>query len=152
PPTPAPATTRTTIARRINIFLRPQRPSAKSELSPQCGHFVAKDTAPGVKSSRTKGRALRKLAAAILIGLLFAVGAGTGSGLAQGVVTFKVTNKSPYIIMMKMFSQTRSGWVWPSQTTHFTLNDSTERAARLACEVGEKVCFGASYSPDDTPR
>jgi len=97
---------------------------------------------------------LRKFAAAILIGLLFAAGAGAGtrSALAQGVVTFNVTNHAPYIIMLKMFSQTRRGWVWPSPTTHFILSDSTERAARLACEVGEKICFGASYSPDDTPR
>ena len=95
---------------------------------------------------------MRKLAAAIIAGLLFAAGTGTGSAQTPGVVTFKVTNGAPYIVMMKMFSQTRKGWVWPNPTTHFVLNDSTERAARLACEVGENICFGASYNPDDTPR
>jgi hypothetical protein len=94
---------------------------------------------------------LRKLATTILLALLVVAGAGSEPVQAQqGVVTFRFTNNAAYTIYVKMFSHTRS-WVWPSPTTHFILDDRTERSARLTCRVGEKICFGGSYTANDTP-
>jgi hypothetical protein len=101
-----------------------------------------------------KGDAVRKFVSAIVfsIVMLIITGAGTGPVQAQqGVVTFKFTNNAPFIIYARMFSQSRSGFVWPA-TGHFVLNDGVERSARLSCLVGERICFGAAYSTDGTGK
>jgi hypothetical protein len=90
---------------------------------------------------------LRKLLTAIFFGLLLIVGAGMESA-QSGDATFKLTNQARFSIMMKFFSQNRN-WVWPSATTHWTLNDSGEHDFPLACQDGEKICFGGSYTADD---
>src|SRR5262245_63921635 len=73
-----------------------------------------------------------------------------GPAQAQGVVTFRFTNNAAYTIYVKMFAQSRS-WVWPSASSHYILDDNSEKSARLSCIVGEKICFGGSYRTDDTP-
>src|SRR5262245_47369928 len=98
-----------------------------------------------------RGAALRKLATTIVLALLVVIGTGSAPVRAQrGVVTFQFTHNPAYTIYVKMSAQTRS-WVWPSANTSYILNDRTERAARLSCLVGEKICFGGSYRNDDTP-
>jgi len=91
---------------------------------------------------------LRRFATTTLWLLLLIVGAGTERAQAQdGLVTFKFTNNAPYTVYMKMYSQDR-GHVWPSATTHYILDDNDEHAARLACHVGEEVCYGGAYYTD----
>ena len=94
---------------------------------------------------------MRKLAITFVLGLLAVISVDSGPARAQqGVVTFRFVNSAAYTIFIKMFSQNRR-WVWPGPTTHYILNDRTERAARLGCVVGEKICFGGSYNANDTP-
>ena len=99
----------------------------------------------------TNGEAvLRRFATAILCVFVLVIGLGTRQALAQdGLVTFKFTNDAKYTIYMKMFSQSRNH-VWPSGSTHYVLDDSEERTARLACRVGEKICYGGGYRTDGT--
>ena len=88
-----------------------------------------------------------KLLAAISFGLLLIVGAGTGPA-QSGDATFKLTNNAQFSIMIKFFSQNRN-WVWPSPTSHYTLSDNGEHDFPLACQDGENICFGGSYTADD---
>jgi hypothetical protein len=88
-----------------------------------------------------------KLLAAISLGLLLIVGAGGGSA-QSGDATFRLTNNATFIIMIKFFSQNRN-WVWPSATTHWPLDDNAQHSFRLACQDGEKICYGGSYTTDD---
>src|SRR4051795_12620593 len=88
-----------------------------------------------------------KLLAAISLGLLLLVEAGTG--LAQsGDATFRLTNKARFSISIKFFSQNRN-WIWPGATSHWTLSDDAQHAFRLGCQDGEKICYGGSYTADD---
>lgn len=93
---------------------------------------------------------MRKLSAAVFVGLLAIAGAGTllvagaGTGSAQGgTATFKLTNRAENTIMVKFFSQKRAH-VWPSATQHEVLDDDAQHAFPLACEVGEEICYGGS--------
>jgi len=90
---------------------------------------------------------LCKLLAAISFGLLLIVGAGTGPA-QSGDATFKLTDSARFSIMIKFFSQNRN-WVWPSPTSHYTLSDNGEHDFPLACQDGENICFGGSYTADD---
>jgi hypothetical protein len=94
---------------------------------------------------------LRKLTATIVFGLLLIFSAGTGPAQAQpGVFTFKFTNKAPFTVFVRMFSESRNVH-WPAQG-HFILNDGVKRDARISCLVGERVCYGASYQTDGGGR
>jgi hypothetical protein len=88
-----------------------------------------------------------KLLAVFAFGLLVIAGASTQSAQSGGA-TFKLTDKAAYSIMVKFFSQNRN-WVWPSATSHWTLSDNGQHSFRLACNDGEKICFGGSYTSDD---
>ncbi len=95
---------------------------------------------------------MRKLFTAVFFGLFAAVGAGAGPASAEdGVATFYFTNSAPNIIVLKAYSETRN-WVWPGANSYWVLDDNSQQYyASLACRVGEKICFGGSYSPSDTP-
>lgn len=96
---------------------------------------------------------MRKLATLMFFGffVIFGVGASTGTAQAQpGVYTFNFTNKAPFIIYVRMFSQSRNA-VWPTGG-HFILRDGAKHSARLNCLVGERICYGAAYSTDGKGR
>jgi hypothetical protein len=98
------------------------------------------------------GDALRKFVTAFLFGLFVIVAAGAKPAQAQnGVATFTFTNNASNSILIKMHSQSRS-WTWPSPTSHYTLDDTAPHSIRIACNVGEKVCYGGSYTENDTPK
>jgi hypothetical protein len=89
---------------------------------------------------------LPKFLTAITLGVMLTLGA---AGSAQsGDATFKLTDKAPFSIMIKFFSQSRN-WQWPSATTHWTLSDDGEHDFLLNCQAGEKICYGGSYTADD---
>jgi hypothetical protein len=64
--------------------------------------------------------AVRKLLTAIFFGVLLSVGTGMESAHSEEA-TFKLTNSAPKIIWVKLFSQTRRGWQWPSASRHWIL-------------------------------
>jgi hypothetical protein len=91
---------------------------------------------------------LRRIAAAVLF--LFALGVGLDTGGAQaqdGLATFNITNTARYTIFLKFYSQNRP-WAWPGPSDHWILDDSQEHSFRLACNIGEKICYGGGYSQD----
>jgi hypothetical protein len=90
---------------------------------------------------------LGKLFTSIFVSLVLIVGAGTGSA-RSGDATFKLTNNAKFSIMVKFFSQNRN-WSWPGPTSHWTLSDNGEHDFHLACQDGEKICYGGSYTADD---
>jgi hypothetical protein len=93
---------------------------------------------------------LTKLVAAILSVFVLVVGLDTRHAQAQdGVITFKFTNNARYTVYMKMYSSSRN-LVWPGANIHYILDDSSQRAARLSCQVGEKICYGGGYQTDGT--
>lgn len=75
---------------------------------------------------------------------------GTASAPA-GDATFKMTNKAPYTIILRFFSQNRN-WIWPDANRHYILDDDQEHDIRLACQNGENICYGGSYNSNDQPR
>jgi hypothetical protein len=83
--------------------------------------------------------------------VLLAGGCPSPANAQDGVATFSLKNSSPYTIHLRMFSRSRD-WIWPSATTHYTLDDDGVHTARLTCEVGEKICFGAGWRESDSPR
>jgi len=96
-----------------------------------------------------KGESVRTIAAILFI-LLQVVGLDARTAQAQsGVVTFKFTNTTPYKILVKFYSQDRNH-VWPSSSSHYVLDDSIQRVSRLGCQVGEKICYGASYGENSS--
>jgi hypothetical protein len=93
---------------------------------------------------------LRRFSTAIICLFLLFVGIDTRHALAQdGLVTFKFTNDARFTIYMKMYSQNRNQ-VWPGAARHFVFDDNQEKVARLACQVGEKICYGGGYRTDGT--
>ena len=93
---------------------------------------------------------MRKIAAVVLFLAALGIGLDTGSAQAQnGLATFNLTNNATYTIYVKFFSQNRN-WAWPGPSDHWTLNDNGEHSFRLACNIGEKICFGGGYSQDGT--
>jgi hypothetical protein len=89
-----------------------------------------------------QGDALRKLITSLLFGLVLVATAGTQQVQAQ-VVTYCFTNNAAYIIYMRMFSSNRS-WQWPAGGGSWVLDDRQQHCLRLACNVGEQICFGGS--------
>jgi hypothetical protein len=91
---------------------------------------------------------LRKMAGVILF--LFALTLGFNSGGAQaqnGRATFNFVNNASYTIFLKFYSQNRP-YVWPGPSDHYILADNGEHSFTLACNIGEKICYGGGYSQD----
>jgi hypothetical protein len=91
---------------------------------------------------------MRKVLATSFFSLLLIVGAGMQSA-QSGEATFKFTNQAPNAIMVKLFSQNRSGWIWPAPDRHYNLDDDAEHSFKISCQDGEKICYGASDSTND---
>lgn len=90
---------------------------------------------------------MRMILMAINVGLLLIVGAWTESAQA-GDATFKLTNNTSVNLMVKFFSRNRDH-EWPGHTRHYDLNASAQQSYNLACNDGEKICYGGSNTQDD---
>jgi hypothetical protein len=89
--------------------------------------------------------AMRIFLTAVSLAFLLSVGAGVKSAQSENA-TFKVTNSAPNIIHVKLFSQSRRGWQWPSSQRHWILDDGNQHTLTAGnCQPGEKVCYGGSY-------
>jgi hypothetical protein len=94
--------------------------------------------------------AMRIFLTAVSLAFLLSVGAGVKSAQSENA-TFKVTNSAPNIIHVKLFSQSRRGWQWPSSKRHWILNDGNQHTLTAGnCQPGEKVCYGGSYKNKST--
>jgi hypothetical protein len=68
----------------------------------------------------------------------------------EGQVTFRIQNNAPYTVNVKLFSDTRKNWQWPTSSTHWTLDDGKLHELTVSCRVGEKVCYGGWYANEKT--
>jgi hypothetical protein len=88
---------------------------------------------------------MRIFLTAVSLALLLSVGAGVKSARSENA-TFELTNSAPHIIHVKLFSQSRRGWQWPSSKSNWILNDDKQHTLTAGnCQPGEKICFGGSY-------
>jgi hypothetical protein len=51
-------------------------------------------------------------------------------------------NEYSYIVYIRFFSQTYNNRVWPGGEDTYIYDDSSDHRVTLACERGEKICFG----------
>jgi hypothetical protein len=81
---------------------------------------------------------MRIFLTAVSLAFLLSVGAGVKSAQSENA-TFKVTNSAPNIIHVKLFSQSRRGWQWPSSKRHWILDDGNQHTLTAGnCQPGEK--------------
>src|ERR1700685_3404884 len=92
---------------------------------------------PARGPTSTKERVpMKKLlaAAAMFLGL-------TGAASADNL-HWEIRSLHPNIVYLEFYSQNRS-YVWPGGTESWVLKDSNFHSFNLACNTGEKICFGA---------
>ena len=93
---------------------------------------------------------MRIFLTAVSLACLLSVGAEVKSARSENA-TFKLTNSAPHIIRVKLFSQSRRGWQWPSSTRHWILDDGKQHSLTAGnCQPGEKICYGGSYQDSRT--
>lgn len=62
-------------------------------------------------------------------------------------VTFVMKNSHPNAVELELYSQDRDH-VWPGGNQVYYLDDGETKQMSLACEEGEKICYGAWTSGD----
>lgn len=62
-------------------------------------------------------------------------------------VTFMMQNSHPNAVEVELYSQDRNH-VWPGDNQIYYLDDGETKQIPLACEEGEKICYGAWVSGD----
>ncbi|EHS53869.1 hypothetical protein PDO_3959 [Rhizobium sp. PDO1-076] len=62
-------------------------------------------------------------------------------------VTFVMQNDHPNAVEVELYSQDRDH-VWPGDGEVYYLDDGEAKSISLACEEGEKICYGAWISGD----
>jgi hypothetical protein len=93
---------------------------------------------------------MRIFLTAVSLACLLSFGAGVRSARSEDA-TFKLTNSAPFTINVKLFSQTRNGWQWPSSKRHWILDDGKQHTLKAGnCQPGEKICYGGSYDNNKT--
>jgi len=91
---------------------------------------------------------LSKFLTRLFLGLLLIVGAGAS---AKSDSTFTFTNNGHYSVKVRLFSHTGNR-EWPGGSRWYDLNSSAPQDIRIACQVGEYVCYGAAYDANNDPR
>ena len=70
-----------------------------------------------------------------------------GSAQAEETLTFRVQSTYDYKVQIAFFAQD-SSHVWPGPGRAYSLDDSQTQSFPLACESGEKICYGAWVTGD----
>lgn len=71
----------------------------------------------------------------------------TTAAHADETFTFRVKSTYDYKVQIAFFSQARNH-VWPGPGRAYSLDDSQTQSFPLACESGEKICYGAWVTGD----
>lgn len=58
-------------------------------------------------------------------------------------LTFNITSNDPYAVQVSFYSQTRPGAEWPGGGNAHNITDSVQHSWTIACQPGEKICYGA---------
>jgi hypothetical protein len=80
----------------------------------------------------------------LFFGLLFSLFTTSGAEAAPGTATFQIQSDTKYIVRVALFSAKRNK-SWPSSGEYWEIVDSKPKTYKVACEVGEKICYGAWY-------
>jgi hypothetical protein len=62
-------------------------------------------------------------------------------------VTFSIRNSHPNAVEVELYSQDRDH-VWPGGGEIYLFDDGETKEIPLACDAGEKICYGAWISGD----
>ncbi len=71
------------------------------------------------------------------------------SAHADETFTFRVKSTYSYKVQIAFFSQGRHH-EWPGGDRAYSLDDSQTQSFPLICESGEKICYGAWVTGDDS--
>jgi hypothetical protein len=64
-------------------------------------------------------------------------------------VTFQIRNNHPNAVEVELYSQDRDH-VWPGNGQIYMLDDGETKSMALSCDEGEKICYGAWISGDQS--
>ena len=78
---------------------------------------------------------------------LLAAQFSTFSAASAADVTFMMQNNHPNAVEVELYSQDRNH-VWPGNGEVYILDDGETKQMPLACEEGEKICYGAWIQGD----
>lgn len=67
---------------------------------------------------------------------------GMQSAEAQSSLTFRFRNEHRSVVNYELYANARRH-VWPGGGQVYTLTDSATHQTKIACNAGEKVCYGA---------
>lgn len=84
-----------------------------------------------------------------LLALSAALAFGGASAAFAADVTFEMKNSHPNAVEVELYSQDRDH-VWPGNNQVYLLDDGETKQIPLACDQGEKICYGAWISGDKT--
>lgn len=87
------------------------------------------------------------LARVIFAPVLALIAFAATSAHADETFTFRVKSTYDYKVQIAFFSQSRNN-VWPGPGRAYSLDDSRTQSFPLACESGEKICYGAWVTGD----
>jgi hypothetical protein len=62
----------------------------------------------------------------------------------NGSATFKMRNVTPNNVQFAIYSES-GRCSWPAAGEHWNLNDGRMHTFRIACNIGEHVCYGGWY-------
>lgn len=82
-----------------------------------------------------------------LAALSVAILAGSIPAAFAADVTFQMRNSHPNAVEVELYSQDRDH-VWPGNNQVYYLDDGETKQIPLACDEGEKICYGAWVSGD----
>lgn len=75
--------------------------------------------------------------------------AGLPSLASAADVTFQIRNNHPNAVEVELYSQDRDH-VWPGGGEVYILDDGETKSMPLSCNEGEKICYGAWISGDQS--
>ena len=81
--------------------------------------------------------------------LALAALAGLASPALADEVTFVMNNHHPNAVEVQLYSQERD-YVWPSNDEVYLLDDGETKTMPIECEAGERICYGAWISGDQS--
>lgn len=65
-------------------------------------------------------------------------------------LTYHVRSNYPFRVQIEFYSETDRSRAWPGSGRAYDLNTYARQSIRLNCWTGEKICYGAWVTGDDS--
>ena len=85
----------------------------------------------------------------ILLALAVLTAAGTAIPASADTLTWQIRSTYPYRLYLEFYSQNYDH-SWPGGGEVYVLDDSRFHTYRLNCRRGEKICYGAWVTTDES--